>query len=162
MESGFKSFAEVIEFALEREEEACEFYDGLAEKTEDPLMRMIFRDFVGEEKRHKHRLENIGGETGVMRLIKGVADPVRNLQIAETLEDVKVSPGMSFRDALVVAMKREEKSYRLYSLLAELSDDDHLSLLFAGLAREELGHKLRIEEVYQDLYGKREAGSPSL
>lgn len=156
MESGFKSFAEVIGFALEREDEACLFYSELSDKTEDPLMRMIFKDFAGEEKRHKHRLENLGSEKGIIRLIKGVADPVRDLKVAETLEDVKASPGMSFREALVVAMKREEKSYRLYSLIAEMTDEDEVSLLFAGLAREELRHKLRIEEVYEDLYGKKD------
>jgi rubrerythrin len=49
-------------------------------------------------------------------------------------------------------MKREDKSHHLYSLLAEMSEDETVSLLFIGLAREEAHHRLRIERAYKALY----------
>ncbi len=153
MPQGFRSFAEVLEFALGREEESISFYENLVEKTEDPLMKMIFKDFLKEEMHHRKRLENIDIEGGLASLFISAGNPVNDLKIAETFEDVEPSPEMDFRKTLVVAMKREEKSSQLYSLLAEMTEDEELSLLFVGLATEELRHKHRVEEVYEDLYG---------
>jgi rubrerythrin len=53
---------------------------------------------------------------------------------------------------LILAMKREDKAFELYSLLAEISEDDDLSILFLGLAREEEQHKMKIEQTYKSLF----------
>ena len=69
------------------------------------------------------------------------------------MEKVNPDPDMAFGDALILAMKREDKAYELYSLLAEISEDDDLSVLFLGLAREEQQHRTKIEKTYQSLFG---------
>lgn len=51
-------------------------------------------------------------------------------------------------------MKREDKYLKLYSLLGEWTEDDAISLLFVGLAKEEARHRHRIEKAYQSLFGK--------
>jgi len=151
MENGFKTFAEVISFAVMREEESHDFYKDLAEKTTDPFLKPLFTDFAKEELQHKKMLLTIDAvalESMFEKIIQKQNDP----GIAKKLENIEPAPEMAFGDALILAMKREDKAFELYSLLAEISEDDDLSLLFLGLAREEEQHKMRIEKTYKSLF----------
>jgi rubrerythrin len=44
---------EVINFAIEREQESYDLYKKLAEKVEKPRLKAIFQTLMGEEKKHK-------------------------------------------------------------------------------------------------------------
>lgn len=151
METRFKTFAEVIEFAAMREEEAHEFYTDLAENADDPYLKQLFTDFAVEELKHKNMLTDID-RGGVERIFKKIIEKVNDLHITESVDDVDPDPNMGFRGALVLAMKREDKSNQLYSLLAELAEDNDISLLFLGLAQEEARHRLRLETAYKNLF----------
>jgi rubrerythrin len=151
MSAGFTTFAEVISFAVIREEDSCAFYSDLAAKTDDPFMRQIFNEFAEEESRHKQLLESLDIKA-MSRLFDNLTKKIDDMGISENTPPVSSGTGMPIRDALILAMKREEKSQNLYSLLAQSTSDNDLSLLFAGLAREEAGHRLRIEKTYQKLF----------
>jgi len=153
METGFKTFAEVISFAVMREEEAHAFYVDLAQKTTDPFVEQIFKEFANEELKHKKMLLNMDGR-GIEKMFESIVEKLDDLNITEHLQKMAPDPEMDFQQALILAMQREEKSCDLYSLLAELSDDDDLSLLFAAMAKEEARHKLRIERTYKEIYEK--------
>jgi rubrerythrin len=153
MHNGFKTFAEVISFAMMREEESHEFYRDLAGKTKDLFMKEIFMDFAQEEFNHLKILKDLDAG-GLERIYENIVNNIDELKVSGTLKDVFATPDMEFKELLVVAMKREEISQRLYSFLAETSDDHDLSLLFVGLAKEEAKHKLRIEKTYRQVYGE--------
>ena len=153
MEKGFKSFAEVISFAVMREEESHEFYKDLAEKTTDPFLQPLFMDFAREELQHKKMLLTIDADA-LEKMFEKIVTKQNDLGIAKKEENVKPDPQMAFGDALILAMKREDKAFELYSLLAEISENDDLSILFLGLAREEEQHKMRIEKTYKSLFGQ--------
>ena len=56
---------------------------------------------------------------------------------------------MSYQDALIIAMKREEAANRMYIKLAEENISTPKAYeLFTMLADEELKHKLAIESIY--------------
>ncbi|MCF8035665.1 MAG: hypothetical protein K9K62_02210 [Desulfobacteraceae bacterium] len=152
MQSGFRTFAEVIAFAAEREEAARRFYLELARQTTDTFMKQIFMDFAHEEEKHRETLENLETE-GLERIFANIINPVNDLALAENAPDISPDDDPDFQEALLLAMKREDKSHRLYSMLAENSEDHAVSLLFIGLAKEEAHHKLRIERAYKALYG---------
>jgi rubrerythrin len=114
------NFDEVVNFAIEREEEAADF--------------------------HKRILQNIH-KTGVEE--RKIAD-TPNLKISDYVVDVKVKPDMPYADALIAAMKREEKSHQLYSDLAAGIEIPELKKAFEVLAGEELKHKLRLETEYDE------------
>ena len=153
MENGFKTFAEVIGFAVMREEESHLFYKDLAEKTTDPFLQPLFSEFAKEELKHKERLLNIN--VGALeQMFEKILEKQVDLGIAKKAGSVEPDPQMAFADALVLAMKREDKAFELYSLLAEICDDDDLSILFLGLAKEEEKHRTKIEETYESLFGK--------
>ncbi len=151
MQNGFKTFAEAISFAMMREEESHEFYKDLAGKTQDIFMKEIFMDFAQEEINHLKTLKDLDAR-GLERIYGNIVKNIDALNVSETLKDTTAAPDMDFKELLVVAMKREEISRRLYSFLAEISEDNDLSLLFVGLAKEEAKHKLRIEKAYNQLF----------
>jgi rubrerythrin len=88
------------------------------------------------------------------RMLNKILDKQENLGTAENMEIAAPDPDMEFGDSLILAMKREDKAFELYSLLAEISEDDDLSVLFLGLAKEEKHHRIKIEKTYKSLFGE--------
>jgi rubrerythrin len=153
MPNGFKTFAEVISFAVMREDESYRFYMDLSARADDPFIQELFTDFAEEELRHKKTLMNLD-VGGMERIFAGIVHKIDDLNVAKTLAEITPASGMNFKDLLVIAIKREEISQRLYSFLAETTDDNDVSLLFVGLAKEEAKHKLRIEKTYKQFFVK--------
>ncbi len=142
------SFADVLDFAIDRETEANRFYTDLAKKMKRPAMREVFEAFAREELGHKAKLE-------ALRHGKKVQAPagktVTDLRIADYVVDVEATADMTYADALVLAMKKEKAAFRLYlDLAAQVGDEDHKTL-FVALAEEEAKHKLRFEIEYDEV-----------
>lgn len=141
-----KELQEVIGFAAEKEAEAAAFYQEASRRVERFHMKEAFKEMAKEEQRHKELLEGINVEKVAGKKIERVPD----LKISDYLVDVEYSPDMDYRDLLILAMKREEKSFKLYNEVAEKSDDPGLKRLFQVLAQEEAKHKLKLETEYDD------------
>ena len=141
----FESADEILDFAIEREIEANQFYTELAEKADNPAMREVFAGFAKEEAGHKVKLEAVKRGELVMK-----PDSVRSLGIADYVVDVEPKKDMSYADVLVVAMKKEKAAYRLYLDLAAVAEAEELTNTFLALAQEEAKHKLRFEIEYDD------------
>jgi rubrerythrin len=137
---------EIIEFAIDREQEAHDFYVDLANKAEQPGMKDLFLQFAREEAGHKKKLEGIqkGG-----RPIP-IAGNVMDLKISDYLIDVEPSGDLTYQEALIVAMKREKAAFKLYTDLATLAAEEDLKRVFLALAQEEAKHKLRFELEYDN------------
>ncbi len=144
----FESVDAVLDFAIEREQEAVDFYQGLAEQTDNASMKKTLTAFAGVELGHKEKL--LAAKVGCVELVSGRT--VVDLKIADYLVDVQPGPDMSFQDALVVAMKREKAAMDLYTDLAQMVSDSGLQALFTKLAREEKTHKLSFETAYEEHY----------
>ena len=143
--SNFGSIDEILDFAIAGEQEAYEFYEGLAENADSPRMASIFNSFAKEERGHKTKLEAVKAGKELVPSEKAVMD----LKIGDYLVDVKATPNMGYQDALIVAMKKEKAAFRLYTDLSEATDDP-LKTTFLALAQEEAKHKLRFETLYDD------------
>ncbi len=142
----WNSVNEALDFAIAREEEAADFYTGLAGNSKDASMRTLFASFAEEEKGHKRRLEAVKAKGAPAAADKKVMD----LKIGDYLVDVEASPNMDYQDALIVAMKREKAAFRLYTDLAALADEPELKETFKFLAQEEAKHKLHFEVEYDE------------
>jgi rubrerythrin len=64
------------------------------------------------------------------------------------VKSVEPHSKMSYVDMLIVGMKKEETSRKLYSDLARLTQKQELKEIFLKLAQEEAEHKLRFEIEY--------------
>ena len=56
--------ADAIALAMKKEQEAVEFYRGLADGSDDAEIKKIFENLVNMELTHKNRLENVFVEIG--------------------------------------------------------------------------------------------------
>ena len=142
----FGSVNEILDFAIQQEQNAVEFYNELAENAANAEMKSTFIQFAKEEMGHKARLTNIK-ETGIMETS---AEKVSDLRISDYVVRITPSPTMSYEEALVLAMKREKAAFKLYTKLAERTDNAELRALFQSLAVEESKHKLRFEIEYDE------------
>lgn len=140
------SVDEVLDFAIKNEEEAVEFYTGLADRMDRPWMSKIFRQFAREEVGHKNKLIDIKAGKRLMPSEKKVLD----LKIGDYLVDVEPGPDLDYQGALVLAMKKEKMAFKMYTDLAESVDEESLQQTFLALAQEEAKHKLRFEIEYDD------------
>ncbi len=139
----FRSVNEVLDFAIKREIEAQKFYLELADFVEKPEMAKVLSVLASEEREHKEKLEAVkAGEIGIDE------EEVGKLDIAEYVQDVEQHPKMSYVDLLVVGMKKEEISRKLYTDLATIAQTHELKDIFLNLAQEEAKHKLRFEIEY--------------
>jgi rubrerythrin len=142
----FKSINEILDFAMDAEQEAYEFYAKLASQSTSGAMSRVFEQFAQEEKGHKAKIAHIK-ETGAYQIeLKKVTD----LKIADYSVDVEVKPNMTYQEALIIAMKKEKAAFRLYLDLSEKAPNADLQNLFLVLAQEESKHKLRFEIEYDD------------
>jgi len=143
----FSTVDEILDFAIESERMASEFYSGLATKTSDRNIRRMFEGFAIEEQAHKSKLEEI--KAG--KLLAPEKINVLNLKIADAIEEIESHSDMSLQEVLIVAMQREKNAYRLYSDLAAMMDNANLKSAFEMLAQEEERHKLRFEIEYDEM-----------
>ncbi len=141
----FDSFEAILDFAIEREAQAHEFYTELAGRVERAALRKTLEGFAKEELGHKSKLEAVK---------KGQNFPsagrVADLKMSDYLTDVEPSGDMNYQDILVAAMKKEKAAFKLYSDLAAIAEDENLVNTFLSLAQEEAKHKLRFEIEYDE------------
>ena len=142
----FTSIDDILDFAIEEEQKAVDFYTDLAGRSTSEEMKKVFKEFAMEEVSHKARLTGIK-EQGLFEV---TFEKVADLKIADYVVNVKPSPEMSYRDALVMAMNKEKAAFKLYTKLAERAPNDKLRDLFLSLAQEESRHKLRFELEYDE------------
>jgi rubrerythrin len=106
----------------------------------------VFEGFAREEQGHKAKLAAI--KEG--RVDLPAPAKVQDLKIGDYLVDQKPNPELDYQEALILAMKKEKAAFRLYSDLANVTEDEKLRQVFQALAQEEAKHKLRFEIEYDD------------
>ncbi|MFO7863732.1 MAG: ferritin family protein [Salinivirgaceae bacterium] len=142
----FNTIEDILDFAINSEQEAIDFYLSMAQRAATDDMKDIFESFVEEEMKHKKRLLEVK-ETGSYRIEQSA---VADLHIADYVTKVKPSPDMDYQDALILAMQKEKAAFRLYTNLSNRAPSNDLKELFESLAMEESKHKLRFEMAYDD------------
>ncbi|MEW6112313.1 MAG: ferritin family protein [Thermodesulfobacteriota bacterium] len=140
------SVDEVLDFAIKNEEEAAQFYTDLARRMERPWMSEIFKSFALEEEGHKRKLLDVKAGK---RLLASAAK-VLDLKIGDYLVEGKPTKDLDYQQALILAMHKEKRAFKMYTDLAGATDDAGLKDLFLGLAQEEAKHKLRFEIEYDE------------
>lgn len=143
----FNSLEEILDFAIKDELRASNVYADLAKKSRNKEIKRVFEQFSQEELGHKKKLERMKfGD-----VVAVTDDRVQDLKISDYLVEVNTSrDDLSYQEALMVAMKEEKAAFKLYSELAERTDDESARDVFLFLAKEEARHKLRFEIEYDD------------
>ena len=146
----FKSFNEAISFAIDKEQEAIDFYEMCSKEETFSGTKQMFLDFSNEERKHIQLIENI--DEKISSSLETVSIP--DLKRSNYLVDTEYKKGMGYAEILQLAMKREEKAVQLYTDLSQNTTHQSLVQLFKQLAQEESNHKYQLETLYDDFMAK--------
>jgi rubrerythrin len=141
-----KKFNEIIQFAIQREIESMDFYDKASKMVKHSGTKDLFLDFMKQEEGHKTKLE----EVKAGKIVLGKIEKIPDLKVSDYMVETELKPDISYGDILRIAMKREERSVKLYTDLNEKNQDENLKNLFTFLIQEESKHKYYIEKLYDD------------
>ncbi|NWF94842.1 MAG: ferritin family protein [Candidatus Thorarchaeota archaeon] len=142
-----ESFEKLISLAIEREEEAYEFYTEAAKKAELTSSAKLLKELAKQEVKHKEKL---------MKALKGdvcdtfgcTMEELERRDLNKYLLDIPLAPSATPQELLIIAMKREEASFNFYKSLSELTGNASHRGVFETLAKEENQHKDRLQELY--------------
>lgn len=137
---------EIIKQAAQQEDKAYRFYMDALKFVKDAAAQLWLKELAGEEIKHRDLLQNF--DTSKVKKFK--PEKIQDLHISEYLVDKDISEVKDFQDVLIVAMKKEQKSYNFYVGMAKSTDNPEMKNLCKILAQEELKHKHKLELYYDD------------
>lgn len=143
----FKSTEEIINYAIQSEQEAHDFYMELSELVKFNELKIILKQFAAEELGHKQKLSRIIVNTDQIGLTQ---ESVLDMKMSDYHVDIVPKKDMTYQDLLTIAMKKEKGAFKLYTDLANKITDQNIKEIFLGLAQEEAKHKLRFEIEYDE------------
>ncbi len=151
-----KSVSEIIDLAIQREEEAYDFYMDIYNKLEDQSVKNAIEFIAGEEKKHKAFL--VGYREGNYGAAALRMTEVVEYKIAEYLEEPEITEDTSSQEVYLVAAHRESRSHKFYVELANMHSERELKTMLLKMANEELKHKEKMEYLYANTAFPQTAG----
>jgi rubrerythrin len=151
-----KRLGDYIDIAIQREEEAHEFYTGLFNKVTDQTARDALKLLASEELKHKEFLVKYrdgGFKEDALRMNQPI-----DYKIAEHMDKPDISGNIESKDVYLIASHRELNSYNFYTSLANLHPQGSLRDVFLKMASEELKHKEKVEYLYSNTAFPQTAG----
>jgi len=147
----FADIEAIIDFAIEKEQEAAAFYDKISKEEENfSGSKQMFKEFAVEERKHEKILKDFKTR-GISKSLKDYQLKwITDIKRSDYLVDLTYSKGMPYNEILLLAMKREEKALKLYNDFLGQADTDESKKLFKVLCQEEAKHKLALETMYDD------------
>lgn len=141
-----KSFDEVIDFAITKEHEAATLYRNLRHLAKLESSRQLLKELEEMEIGHAVTLSRLVDD-GEVQLHE--AAKVQHMKIADSADPDEVDGELNVQTLLSIAIRDEDMSCKLYTDLAQRSDDEQVKILLLRLANEEAQHKHQLEEVYE-------------
>lgn len=142
----FRTFEEIIDYAIEKEMDEIEFYSEIANRMDRKNVKGLFRNIALEKTARMLRLEKMKDSKHRLNL-----DEIQDMKIAGSLQDMDDTKNdLSCQDALIIAMKKEKAKFKFYLNMAENTEDEECRGVFMALANDEARQKLRFEIEYDE------------
>lgn len=135
----FNSLSDILQFAINEEKEAYQFYTQQARKTVDLELKLIWEQLATDEIKHKAQLSNI------LELEENTQAFFSNLKMID-FEKVEI-PQKSFsgeEKIILQAVENENEAYFMYKNLADRVNDEKSKNILLTMANEELKHKMSL------------------
>ena len=146
----FENLEAIVDFAIEKEIEAAEFYSNISREEKFSGTRKMFKEFAEEERKHQKLLEDFKTKGVTESLDDYPLKWITDIKRSDYIVELEYTPGMAYNDILMLAMKREEKALKLYNDFLDQADTEEGKKLFKVLCQEEAKHKLALETMYDD------------
>ena len=144
----FESIVEILDYAIEKEKEAAEFYSEISRQEPFAGAKETFETFAAEERKHQTLLEDF--ESNKEKIAAYKLKWIPDMKRSDYMVDMEYEKGKHYVDILRLAMKREEKALLLYNQMQTKTQDEEYLKLFKILAQEEAKHKRALETMYDD------------
>jgi rubrerythrin len=144
----------IIRRAIRFEEDAYNFYTGASEMVKLPHVKDMLNELAGEEVKHKEKLQGLLAGDIEQIIAAKQSQKIEDLKLADYLVAAPLDEDATIQDVLMTAMQREKNSHDFYNLMAGLAASEAVNEMFQFLAREELGHKNKVEVLYDDIIYK--------
>jgi len=142
----FVTINDIIKFAVEREDTAFKLYTRAAELSTSVSAKKMFEELAKEEATHKDVFAKIDEEKAEQHKVCTLPES----SIAKYLADVPFRTDLTYSEILAFALKTEENAYQLYKAAAGMTDDEKLQKVLMNIADVELGHRRRLEAIYEE------------
>lgn len=142
----FITLDDVIKFAVEREDTAYKLYKRAAELSTSISSKKMFEELAQEEATHKDVFIKIDEDKAESHKLCTLPES----SIAKYLADIPFRADLTYSEILAFALKTEENAYQLYKAAAGMTDDPRLQKVLMNFADVELGHRRKIEAIYEE------------
>ena len=140
-----------LKLALNIEEESIRLYTSAQGKVLNSSSVEFLKHLAKEEEKHKNKILEAMRYLEKVEEIGHFETKIQDLKIVDYLEDVSLSPEADYQQILIYAGKREKATHDFYIELARKYKGKQIGKMFAKLAQEELNHKYRLEQEYDDV-----------
>ncbi|HEU13105.1 MAG: ferritin family protein [Thermoplasmata archaeon] len=140
---------ELLKLAIKSEEESYEFYMEAMKISNFSNVRDTLKELAEEELRHKSIIESL------MRGKIDVVENLKDLKLSDHLPKKEtIREDSDLQEVLQVAMSRERNEYEFYINLKNSIKNKDVEKVLDFLANQELQHKAKLENMYDELVYK--------
>ncbi len=141
-----KKIKAIIQEAIDLTMGSREIYLTMADLVERPETKETLRYLAKNESSHKRFLEKILDEA-----VCPLEVPIEDTHVSEFLKCSHITRKMSPKEALVLAIKREEALHKFYKYLESIQPPGEIRNLLQEMALIKLEHKDKLEYIYDDV-----------
>jgi len=150
----FENLESVIDFAIEKEKEAADFYEEVSLQESFSGAKEMLKEFAAQERKHQSILEDLKAGAVDESVSKYKLKWIPDIKRSDYAVDMEYKKGMGYNDLLMLAMKQEEKALKLYNQMLDQAENEDTKKVFQILCQEEAKHKLSLETMYDDYMAK--------
>jgi len=150
--AGTLTIHDALEMAIKREIAAYTLYANLSERVTSPGTKHMLNELAEQEKGHRALLEGVIEGKSPRQLGENISSASSG--IADFMIDTKLKDDATPQEVMTYAIKAEVKAFNFYTALSNDLSDSSLKELFTKLASEERGHKIKLEDEYEEHFMK--------
>ncbi len=144
---------DALHIAISEEIKAYNLYTRISEQVSSAGAKAMLTELAAQEKAHQQFLESLVKQDDIRQL--GEAIPRQSMGIAEFLAPSKpLDENASIQEVMIFAIKEEEKANKFYIEMQAQFAGTEAEAVFRRLADEEQGHKIKLEQEYEDAFFK--------
>ena len=156
MEKMQNTLSSVINMAIDKEQEAYDFYMDLYNLVEDKEAKSTLKYIAQEEAKHKEFLITCQEGRFCSEVLK-LETPV-DYKIIEHMKKHDIKKDIKSAEVYLIAANRESNAYNFYDSLAKSYPAGDVKELLTKMASEELKHKEKMEYLYSNTAFPQTAG----
>ena len=148
--SELNTFNDLLKVAIEKEEDAVDFYTKAAEIIKNPGTSEMLKDFIGEEQKHVILLKDAQKSETMEKVGSKTLPP--SMDLTKYLVSGTINEDSTPQDVMIIAMKREDSAVSFYAEQMTNFEGTDLEGLFQRLCNMEKEHKERLETEYEKVF----------